>query len=54
MKTLYNDSFSSLDCIVFIEMTIGKDVEWKDHGQIWDNILEFAWWGWWKPQKSSG
>ena len=28
MKTLYNDSFSSLHCIVFIEMImIGKDVE---------------------------
>jgi len=28
MKTLYNDAFSSLDCIVFIEMImIGKDVE---------------------------
>jgi len=28
MKTLYNDAFSSLDCIVFLEMImIGKDVE---------------------------
>lgn len=28
MKTLYNDAFSSLDCISFIEMImIGKDVE---------------------------
>ena len=54
MKTLYNDAFSSLDCIVFIEIImIGKDVEWKDHGLIWDNMLEFAWWGCWKPQKSS-
>jgi len=39
MKTLYNDSFSSLHCIVFIEMImIGKDVEWKDRGLIWDNV----------------
>lgn len=53
MKTLHNDSFSNLYCIVFIEMImIGKDVEWKDYGLIWDSVPEFAWWDWWKPQKS--